>query len=111
MAGLSAALLLPTLITGCPFAVSDNYQLEPAADCRDRVLNGMETDVDCGGSSCPACEATERCAVGDDCSSRICDGDVCSAPSCTDGVLNGDENAVDCGGVVCAPCGGADSGQ
>ena len=49
--------------------------------CNDGVQNGDETDVDCGGSSCPAC------------------------PTCSDGIQNGDETGVDCGGS-CAPCNG-----
>ncbi len=46
--------------------------------CQDGILNGDETDIDCGGS----CE---------DC------------PTCDDGILNGDETDIDCGGS-CEDC-------
>ena len=47
--------------------------------CFDGILNGDETDVDCGGS-CVAC------------------------PTCSDGVQNGDETGVDCGGSCPTTC-------
>jgi hypothetical protein len=55
----------------------------PAADaCHDRVRDGAETDIDCGGS-CGACPV--------------------AAPSCSDGVRDGLETDVDCG-WNCGPC-------
>ena len=66
----------------------------------DGVRNGTETDVDCGGPdvAIPRCPATKACVVPEDCSSLICVGNVCRAPSPTDGVKNGTETDVDCGG-------------
>ncbi|MEM9458710.1 MAG: hypothetical protein AAGF11_31325 [Myxococcota bacterium] len=78
----------------------------PPAGCRDGVLNGDETDIDCGGS-CPGCEDGQSCNEGSDCLSTICDAGVCVSPSCRDGVLNGDETDVDCGGS----CPGCENGQ
>lgn len=69
--------------------------------CRDRVKNGDETDVDCGGS-CQACWAGKTCGVPADCQSLACNG-TCAAPTCSDGVRDGYESDVDCGGS-CAPC-------
>ena len=43
--------------------------------CDDKLHNGDEAGVDCGGASCARC-----------------------APSCYDGVQNGEETGVDCGG-------------
>ena len=40
------------------------------------------------------------CVEADDCTSQVCDGSICAAPSCEDLVHNGDEIDVDCGG----PC-------
>ncbi|MCY1013711.1 hypothetical protein OV079_50935 [Nannocystis pusilla] len=40
-----------------------------APDCFDGGKNGLETDIDCGGASCEACEAGQSCEVGDDCQS------------------------------------------
>jgi hypothetical protein len=76
----------------------------PQPTCSDGVQNGTETDVDCGGGSCAACDDGESCAVNGDCTSGLCSGGVCTAAStCSDGVQNGDETGVDCGGS-CPPC-------
>jgi hypothetical protein len=54
---------------------------QPMNACFDRVLDGNETEVDCGGS-CRACETNA---------------------TCFDGVRNGLETDVDCGSE-CGPC-------
>ena len=75
----------------------------PAADtCHDRVRDGDETDVDCGGG-CGACIGSAGCAIGSDCKSGACDAGACRAASCEDGVRDGLETDVDCGGG-CGPC-------
>lgn len=48
--------------------------------CDDRIKNGDEDGVDCGGACKP-----------------------CFVPSCSDGILNQDEEGIDCGGA-CNPC-------
>ncbi|MBL9016096.1 MAG: hypothetical protein JNL83_18055 [Myxococcales bacterium] len=69
-----------------------------ADHCGDRVLDGDETDVDCGGS-CAACPGGDRCAVADDCQTAACSaGGTCAAATCSDGVQDGYEADVDCGG-------------
>ncbi len=75
-----------------------------APTCTDGVKDGSETDVDCGGSQCPACAATKGCAKPSDCASGVCQDGVCQAPTCTDGVKNGDETGVDCGGSCPKAC-------
>lgn len=75
---------------------------EIAPTCDDRLMNGDETDVDCGGS-CPPCGANLACKDAMDCQSRACDDGVCAAPSCTDGVQDGFEAHADCGGS-CPGC-------
>ncbi|MFM2153025.1 MAG: hypothetical protein RL199_1460, partial [Pseudomonadota bacterium] len=101
-----------------------------AATTADRVRNGEETDVDCGGSAAPACVSGRKCAQATDCASGaclsgVCVGklnDACSSPagcdaglsclksgkcgagSCADGVVGPGETDVDCGGV-CAGAG------
>ena len=72
--------------------------------CGDFMVNGDETDVDCGGLICPACNPGRHCAVDKDCLAKICTAGVCAAPSCSDGIFNGSESDVDCGGPDCAPC-------
>lgn len=75
-----------------------------AASCTDLIKSPGETDVDCGGLSCPGCENGEDCLVDGDCLSGDCGGNPLTCQeSCTDGVLNQDESAVDCGGI-CPQC-------
>jgi cohesin domain-containing protein len=74
--------------------------------CADSVLDGFETDVDCGGGACPTCANGRRCVINGDCQSQSCVMGLCqSAPSCSDGIQNGNETGVDCGGS-CPPCAG-----
>ncbi len=78
----------------------------PAAPtCTDRIANGTETDIDCGGM-CPAkCAAKKGCLLGKDCDTKLaCVERVCLSPSANDGVLDGDETDVDCGGPSAPSC-------
>jgi hypothetical protein len=68
----------------------------PADRCHDRVLDGDETDIDCGGS-CGACRGGAACVKGGDCQSGACNSNACAAPSCSDGIRNGFESDTDCG--------------
>lgn len=80
---------------------------DPGPSCSDEMLNGDETDVDCGGS-CPGCSLGQMCVIDTDCFSRLCTDGICTerkVPSgCDDGMQNGDETGVDCGGA-CIACG------
>jgi hypothetical protein len=40
--------------------------------CADCVKNGPETDVDCGGDSCPPCLRGKSCVTAADCESGVC---------------------------------------
>ena len=73
-----------------------------APSCTDTLLNGSETDVDCGGS-CMGCPASAGCLVAADCLSGVCTGNICAGTSCSDGVKNGGEIGIDCGGP-CSAC-------
>ena len=75
----------------------------PCFTCDDGILNGDETEVDCGGALCLPCNAgcTDPAAHNYDPAAQIDDG---SCETCDDGILNGDEIATDCGGVLCTPC-------
>ena len=109
----AAMVAASTALLGCPFAMENDFVVEPAAEvepspepkeeatCVDGATNGDETDVDCG-ASCSPCHDDRKCGVGADCESGSCVGGVCRKPSCTDAVANGDETDVDCGG----PCPG-----
>jgi hypothetical protein len=45
--------------------------------CSDRLRNGAETDVDCGGPDCLRCRKNQRCAVARDCASGTCRNGRC----------------------------------
>src|SRR5439155_10932341 len=77
----------------------------PAASCFDRVHDGDEVGVDCGGSCGIACRPGDTCTVGSDCVSGSCDGGHCAAATCTDGHVDGLESDVDCGGGCQTGCG------
>ena len=97
---------------------------EVQASCNDGVLNGYETDVDCGGS-CEPCADNKLCMVDSDCSSPngclnpLGDGGSCLQSDCVTDTdcPSGDKcNTIlgcytcfsdsDCGaGEICAPNG------
>lgn len=79
----------------------NNICISPA--CDDFVLNGDETDLDCGGS-CDSCSENSSCLVNEDCNTMWCDSEICTKSSCSDGVFNGFESDIDCGGVDCSGC-------
>src|SRR5262249_28255991 len=72
--------------------------------CADGIEDGTETDVDCGGASCPACTPGRGCTASTDCVDKVCTAGRCQAANCTDGVKNDRETDVDCGGPLCGPC-------
>jgi hypothetical protein len=74
----------------------------PAETCFDRVVDGDESDIDCGGS-CMPCPTNAVCTASTDCQSQSCAG-TCAAPTCSDGVKDGYETDVDCG-WNCDKCG------
>jgi hypothetical protein len=91
---------------GCGLILGlDEYSLNT---CLDGVRTPGESDVDCGGP-CAACEENAGCFTAADCTSGVCIGGACAAPSCSDGVKNGAETAVDCGGK-CDACGSGGGG-
>lgn len=71
--------------------------------CHDRISDGDETDVDCGGG-CTPCAGGQRCSIAADCQSNACDGELCRPPSCTDRLLNGFESDIDCGAICATKC-------
>lgn len=76
-----------------------------APSCADAVINGGESDVDCGTLACGGCPVGDSCAFGFQCSTGLCQAGNCAvAPSCDDDVQNGNETDTDCGGGVCGRC-------
>jgi hypothetical protein len=74
----------PAADAGAADAAPDLAPDVVAATCTDRMQNGSETDVDCGGS-CPACPLTKSCKAATDCASGPCIDGKCleCAPGAT----------------------------
>jgi hypothetical protein len=76
-----------------------------APSCTDKLKNGDETDVDCGGSCDTKCAFGKTCATAADCDATI---GVCSeslkCTTCETGVKDGNETDVDCGGSCATKC-------
>ncbi len=49
----------------------------PIPSCNDDEINGTETDLNCGGNSCPPCEEGKQCHINTDCISENCDSGIC----------------------------------
>jgi len=67
-----------------------------APTCSDGVLDGTETDIDCGGS-CPACLVGQVCLVAVDCTSGVCSTGHCQPAPCSG-------SNRDCNGVAADGC-------
>ena len=89
-----------------PCAAGTCASAPPAERCRDRVRDGDETDIDCGGT-CQPCQPTAACAVPGDCQTAACDAGRCRAASCSDAIRDGLETDIDCGDS----CGACQLGQ
>lgn len=60
---------------------STQVPAEEAPTCNDGILNGNETDVDCGGSVCGRCTILSMCMVNDDCQTGSCSNARCQSNS------------------------------
>lgn len=49
------------------------------ASCTNGMMDGTETDEDCGGDLCPACDNGETCVLFSDCTSLYCNAGTCEA--------------------------------
>lgn len=81
-----------------------NVLLNTAYACSDRLKDGDESDVDCGGSCSAKCPSGKACVSGNDCKTNYCVGNVCKSGNCTDSIQNQDESDVDCGGSCTSKC-------
>jgi hypothetical protein len=59
----------------------------PPDTCTNGVKDSGETDVDCGGGTCPRCQGGQTCTSRNDCHTALCTGGTCQ--SCV--------NVTDCG--------------
>ncbi len=106
--------LVPFLVlaVSCSSSTESSPNSTVEATCVDGTQNGAETDVDCGGADCGACEAGSACRGTLDCAEgSVCNEGTCGdavepdpGPTCTDGTQNGAETDIDCGGADCDPC-------
>ncbi len=76
-------------VEGCDDANADESDECTSAcklpTCNDKAQNGPETDVDCGGGTCPKCPLGDACAATTDCMAGLCLSDLCAVPkSCQD---------------------------
>lgn len=77
----------------------------PEEPCADRIKDGDESDIDCGGTNaaCPRCTAGAMCTLPEDCQTGGCMNGRCRLATCTDGVRDGFEGDIDCG-AGCPKC-------
>lgn len=104
--GAISLLLLTALAASCSFpeyAQRDPQKAEPVETCRDGLLNGNETIVDCGPGCEAGCDSGQGCSSHAECSSGLCSNGACTVPSCSDGVKDRTESDVDCGGTDGCP--------
>lgn len=57
---------------------SADDEVEPAPTCEDGMLNGDETDIDCGGPECEPCQEGLACLEAGDCASTFCVDSYCA---------------------------------
>jgi plastocyanin len=62
-----------------PDAGDGGADLDAGVTCQDGVLDGTETDLDCGGT-CAPCGLTLACLGPRDCASGVCTAGHCAAP-------------------------------
>ncbi|HEX7506733.1 MAG TPA: hypothetical protein VF550_08160, partial [Polyangia bacterium] len=65
--------------TGKPGDAQDDA-VEAVGTCTDNTQNNAETDIDCGGGTCPRCGSGQKCDADSDCRTG-----TCSAGKCLDG--------------------------
>ncbi len=81
-----------------------NVLLNTEYACSDRVKDGDESDVDCGGSCTAKCQNGKSCVASSDCKGAYCVNSICRSGSCTDSYQNQDESDIDCGGSCTEKC-------
>ncbi len=76
--------------------------------CSDSNQNGCETDIDCGGRSCPGCTFGLHCLLGSDCSTGICYQGFCdvayqlTVTNAGGGAVSSTPAGIDCGATCSA---------
>jgi len=70
-----------TACTAAEDCASDRCEGDVCTSCDDGVMNGAETDVDCGGGACAGCPAGSMCSADTDCLFGACLSTGCNGPS------------------------------
>ncbi len=102
--GASSVLLACTASPTGGAAGAANSAGNELSTCANRITDGAETDVDCGGPLCPPCELGNKCAANADCNNGLCIGNVCYSANCNNGIKDANEADVDCGGNCYEKC-------
>ncbi|MBI3037163.1 thrombospondin type 3 repeat-containing protein [Candidatus Woesearchaeota archaeon] len=84
--------------------ITVNVLLNMEYACSDRIKDGDEADVDCGGTCSSKCANGKSCGVSSDCRNNFCVSGVCRIGNCTDSYMNQDETDIDCGGGCGKKC-------
>lgn len=79
--GCSDSALVPDMAAPSDQSVVPTGDAAGAGSCKDGIKNGQETDVDCGGPTCPTCGLGKICLGATDCQSADCVNNVCASPS------------------------------
>jgi formylglycine-generating enzyme required for sulfatase activity len=73
--------LVCKLDTDCLSNICDkNAKTCVPATCNDGIQNLSETDIDCGGGTCPQCSTGQKCTAPANCLSQICTQNKCACP-------------------------------
>jgi hypothetical protein len=71
-----------TVGTACPSGFCNTTTQKCVANqCQDGTKDGAETDVDCGGTTCPKCDVNKVCAINGDCKTGSCSRLFCALMS------------------------------
>jgi hypothetical protein len=77
--GMGACQAPGSIMCVSPYLCAPNQ----CQSCSDGIVNGNETDVDCGGGgACADCTLGDACSVGGDCVSGFCVDGVCCNTAC-----------------------------
>lgn len=76
-----------------------------SALCDNTLMDGSETDVDCGGPDCTSrCGLGQSCAMPSDCEVGLsCENGSCVEATCSNNLQDVDESDTDCGGTSQCP--------
>jgi hypothetical protein len=66
-----------TTTTTITTTTSTTTTTAPPPACDNGLQDGTETDIDCGGATCPGCANGQDCLINADCLSGSCAGSVC----------------------------------